>query len=132
MFTKLKFCKSCSKLGTFSDGSPGCIKFKIKVNPTEDYCKWHKMKTDPIACEVCKRSFSANELSYWYDPKEEKGSWVCAECLGKVGTCATCFFQSDCGFAMDHSEPQVVMQNVQKGFMTMQTQVKNPHLVQKH
>ena len=39
---------------------------------------------------------------------------------------------NECGFRTDHTMPAYVTQNVRKGFMTMQTQVKNPNLVEKH
>ena len=44
MFTKPKPCKTCQRLGTFNDGSAGCVKFKIKVNPETDFCSWHETR----------------------------------------------------------------------------------------
>ena len=129
---KPKPCKTCQSLGAYNDGSPGCIKFKIKVNPEEDYCSWHETKGQAIICAICKREYPISELFYWINQDGSVGYQVCKNCLDKIGSCITCAYQNECGFANDHSEPQIVMQNVQKGFMTMQTQVKNPHLVQKH
>ena len=127
-----KLCKTCANLGQFNDGSPGCIKFKIKVNPETDYCAWPVTKGQTEQCDLCHRQLPQTELFYWLNKDESQGYWVCQECLGTIGSCATCTYYYDCGFVNDHSEPQVVFQTQKKGFMTMQTQVKNPHLVQKH
>lgn len=128
----IKKCKTCSVLGAFSDGSPGCGKFQIKVNPEEDYCSWHTTIANIMNCSLCGKQVQAKELYYWISQDESRTYQICEQCLNIIGTCATCKYGNICNFRNDHSEPQVIMKTVQQGFMTMQTQVKNPKLIVKH
>ena len=48
-------CGTCANRGTFNDGSPGCGKFKIKVDLNKDFCSWHK-NTDTTTCHFCSNS----------------------------------------------------------------------------
>ena len=128
----IKHCKNCFNLGYFQDGIPGCSLNKQKVDIEKDYCTWHKMRSAVEKCQVCQKDFATSNLHIWYTADESKYYAVCENCLEYMGTCSTCQYQNDCAFSRDHSEPQIVMKQVQKGFMTMQTQVKNPNLVMKH
>ena len=54
---------------------------------------------------------------------------VCENC--SHSTCANCK-NCGCAFVEDKSMPDVVMQTIQQGNMTMQQQVKNPEKIRKH
>jgi hypothetical protein len=85
-----------------------------------------------INCDLCHTPTKSNELSCWITARDDTEYIVCGNCLKIIGSCATCYYQNICGFKSDHSEPQIVMKTVQQGMMRMQTQVKNPNLIEKH
>lgn len=130
MNTNLKRCKTCGLKENFNDGSPGCFKFKIPVDPETDFCKWHIPESGLIGCSFCSQPQPLKET--FIHTFNDKIFVLCKNCHSLIGTCHTCAKQNDCGFMADKSEPQVVMQTVRQGMVTMQTQVKNPNLVQKH
>lgn len=121
-----KKCGTCANQGTFQDGSPGCAKFKIKVDLNKDFCSWHADKDIPH-CKFCNETQNLI-LAYFgnnFIP-------VCEIHEQLFHTCQTCEKSKQCGFREDTSEPQFVMRQVRQGNMVMQTQVKNPNLVEKH
>ena len=130
MISKLKKCKNCGLRGTLQDGSLACSKFKIKINPEEDYCSWHIPESSITNCSICKQLIPSKDILIY--PFQNQNLFLCDKCAQLIGTCHTCAYQQNCGFRSDRSEPQVVMRTVRQGMMTMQTQVKNPNLVQKH
>ena len=81
---------------------------------------------------MCGKSVPISSLIIWINKDETINTAICQNCYNNIGNCATCTYNEVCNFETDHSEPHYVMQTVQQGFMTMQKQVKNPHLVEKH
>lgn len=119
-------CSKCDFYGTFQNGTPGCAKFKIEINPTEDYCSWFKASS--TRCSLCGQPSDALTLynvdNEWYT--------FCPSCYQHIHTCNTCGRGQECSFRGDTSEPPIVTQTVRQGNMVMQTQIKNPNLVTKH
>ena len=130
MTTKKYLCKSCANQGATHDGSPACILHKKLINPDEDFCSDHIDRINNIACEWCGQIVTPKEISIWIFNDVNK--LLCPHCSQMVNTCQTCAYGNDCGFANDHSMPQIINQTIRQGFMTMQTQVKNPKLIEKH
>ena len=83
-----------------------------------------------ITCPICGKVVPQKFIIiYDYD---DKNAIACDSCAQHMGTCTTCQYGSQCGFTNDHSEPQIVNKTIQRGPMRMQTQIKNPNLVNKH
>lgn len=124
----IKPCKTCDLLGVAQDGQPTCFKFKIPIEDINSQgCSWHIFQSS--TCDLCKQK--TNNIFIWQDDNNNQ-LILCENCFNQLHTCNNCTYINICGFKNDHSEPQIVMQQTQKGFMTMQTQVKNPRLIQKH
>ena len=119
-------CKTCANRGVAQNNVDACAKFKIPINVEKDFCAWHTNMNTTV-CAFCRSIENITIFTF-----EGKPLPVCASCVSKIYSCATCADASICGFKSDHSEPQVVVQRVQQGFMTVQQQVKNPHLIAKH
>lgn len=125
--TAIKPCKTCALRGATNTGTPACSKFKIPIDDIENNgCTWHI--TNIPTCEICGQP--KDTVMIWQNDNTEK--LICTDCYNLIGSCRTCANANICNFKNDHSEPQVVSKTIQQGFMTMQTQVKNPHLVEKH
>ena len=84
----------------------------------------------PTKCEICQTEYPTKGLIVV--EAGDKYAVICPHCYGLIGTCHSCEFTNTCGFANDHSEPQIVNKVIQQGMMRIQTQTKNPNLVQKH
>lgn len=123
-------CKNCAHRGVAQNGSPACIIHKKIVNPEDDFCSDFANPKDNINCEWCGQSTPPDEIKIWII--DDKPRFLCPHCSQMVNTCQTCAYGNECGFANDHSMPQIVNQTVRQGGMIMQTQVKNPKLVDKH
>lgn len=122
-----KKCNTCANQGTFQDGSPGCAKFKIKVDLNKDFCSWHTEKDIPH-CKFCNETQNLIILNF-----DDNMILACPEHANLFHSCQTCDkFKDKCGFLEDSSEPQFVMKSFRQGNMIMQQQVKNPSLIQKH
>ena len=118
-------CKSCGNRGKAQTGQDACIKFKIPINIEEDFCSFHTDKAI-TKCVSC-----GNEATnIWMF--EDIFLPLCSSCSSTIGTCASCNNSLNCDFENDHSEPSFVFQTVTKGLMRMQTQVKNPTLIDRH
>ena len=130
MTIKTYLCKSCANLGATQDGSPACILHKKFIDPNEDFCSDHINITNNITCEWCGQMVTPKEINIW--TFNDVNKFLCPHCSQMVNTCQTCAYGNDCGFANDYSMPQMVNQTIRQGFMTMQTQVKNPKLIEKH
>ena len=129
MPTSFKPCKTCELRGAAQNGSPACIKFKTLIDNIEEQgCTWHKTQGSFCKCELC--GCLAQEIIICQT--DERELILCSDCYSALGTCKTCAYANDCGFRNDHSEPTFVNQVTQQGFMRMQTQVKNPNLVEKY
>ena len=128
--TNLKRCKYCGLKGTFQDGKPACLKFKIAINPDEDFCSWHIPESNITQCNICKKHIPMKETNV--NCFEDKILLTCESCSSLLGTCHTCQYQNQCNFKSDYSEPQMVTKTIKQGMMIMQTQMKNPNLIQKH
>ena len=127
--TAFKPCKTCIHRDVAQDGTSLCVYLKRPINIEKDGCTWHISNTKVIPCDLCHNN---TEQILIYQTKEDKEIYLCPDCSNKLYTCHTCAYLNVCGFVNDHTMPAYVMQNVQKGFMTMQTKVKNPALVEKH
>ena len=125
-----KPCKTCGHRGVARDGSPACLEHqKIITNIEEEGCTWHFDESVLTQCDLCHKKVQQILL---YQIDDNKDYCLCTDCANKLYTCHTCAYLNDCGFANDHTMPAYVMQQVQQGFMTMQTQVKNPAMIEKH
>ena len=125
-------CNTCVHRGFTNTGEPACILHKKLINLQEDFCSDHFNSSEgAIPCSLCKQNVKIRDIIVHINSDNEIQCF-CADCYSKLYTCETCRYANECGFASDHSMPQMVMQNIQNGFMTMQTQVKNPKLVEKH
>ena len=127
-----KYCRTCASASKTQDGRDACARFKILINPNEDFCSQHVTKGQTGTCELCRVHLPFDQFYIWVTADESKNYIVCKNCLANIGSCNTCKYQTQCGFAADHSAPQVIMKTVRQGMMQMQTQVKNPTLVVKH
>ena len=130
MQTITKYCKTCALRGQFQNGQWGCSKFNIPVNLEKDFCSWHERETDVVPCDICRKGLKPEDTTICQ--VDDHNLILCNQCCSLIGKCATCTYQRECGFEKDHSMPHYVMQTIQQGMMTMQTQIKNPELVQKH
>ena len=119
-------CKSCANQGTTNQGTPACAKFKIAINPEEDFCAWHENQ-NAMGCLFC--GSTENVVLEEIDGKYYS---FCANHHTAFHSCQGCTYNNVCGFKSDHSEPQMVTKTIRQGGMIMQTQGKNPKLVQKH
>lgn len=128
--TKGFLCKTCAYRGTAQNGSPACSLHKKIVNPDIDFCSDHLNAAYAIPCQICQKNVKPSDLLIYQFGNSNL--CICAQCAEHIGTCTTCINQNHCSFQTDRSEPHVVMRTVRQGMMTMQTQVKNPNLVQKH
>lgn len=57
---------------------------------------------------------------------------LCPSCYTIIGRCNSCDYSRKCDFHEDNSEPQVIPKTIQQGPAIFTTQVKNPHLIEKH
>lgn len=109
-------------------GIPACSKFKIQINPEEDYCSWHENK-EAAKCAYC----DSTESLILHYINDDDYILTCPTHSQYMYTCATCKYVDECGFNNDTSgEPKVVSQRIQQGFMVIQQQVKNPNLIARH
>ena len=120
-------CRDCVHRGTSQNGSSACVLHQKLIDIEKDFCSSHAINNQTAICRICQKP----QVDFIYQ-FEDKILLLCADCQKHMGTCATCDHMNQCGFKNDHSEPQVVMQTIQQGFATMQVQVKNPRLIQKH
>lgn len=130
MIINLKKCKFCGLRGTFQNGSPGCTKFKIQVDPEKDFCSWQIPESGICKCSICNSNLPSKDAIIF--TFEDKTLIACNQCEKLIGICQTCIYNSQCAFEADRTEPHFVMQTTRQGMMTMQSRVKNPKLVKKH
>lgn len=119
-------CRTCQRKSVFKDGSPGCNKFKIKIDLEKDFCSWHLNESTPI-CIFCGETEGLMAVylnNSWYH--------ICQDHYKILYTCQGCAHINTCNFKNDHSKQQYVMRQVRQGNMIMNQQVKNPDLVTKH
>lgn len=128
--TKGFLCKTCTHRGVAQNGSPACVLHKKIINPDIDFCSDHINQQETIPCDFCGQPVSPDDIRIHIFDSATK--FLCQHCSQMVGTCQTCAYGNDCGFANDRSMPQRVNQTVRQGGMIMQTQIKNPKLVEKH
>ena len=57
---------------------------------------------------------------------------LCPQCFGYINHCTTCDYGRVCNFQNDHSEPQMIQRQIQKGISIISMPMKNPHLIDKH
>lgn len=124
MMDKVKYCGTCA-LRT-QDGT-GCSLFGIHIDPNADFCSKHV--ASPRTCEICGQFIITDSVLDW-DLENDKIHEVCQNCASRFNTCHTCDQTSYCDFMENPSPiPQVVMKQVRKGNMVMQTQVRNPERI---
>lgn len=121
-----RYCATCAQLGNFQNGNPGCAEFKIGVNPNKDFCSWHQEKEE-THCTFCP---SNQNLTFVEFNDEYYG--FCPDHYILLGSCQTCVNVNICGFKDDNSEPLFVTAQTSHHGMTIQTQIRNPNLVNKH
>lgn len=119
-------CRTCRQQGTFRDGSPGCGKFNIKIDPNKDFCAWHENEDTP-SCSFC-----GEHEGLYLIYLDESWHYICANHHKVLYTCQACAHNQECGFQNDHSAPPYVMRQVRQGNMVIQQQVKNPKLIARH
>ena len=122
-------CRTCGFRGTFQDGSPACglTNSTIKEDLT-GFCDRHKHEDNVHHCEICQK---ISDKLYLYEHNDNY-RFICQQCYSTFGTCNTCEKVNECGVLSDPTEPPFVMTTMQKGPMIVQTQIKNPNLIEKH
>ncbi len=90
-----------------------------------------KLEPTLVKCQFCKQNQPIKNIVI---TEIEDGTllYTCPQCYGLIHTCRTCEYVKTCNFLTDTSEPPIINQTVRQGPMIMQTQVKNPHLIDKH
>lgn len=74
-------------------------------------------------CKLCGKQVEGAQLCYSVDLEEV----FCNNCIYLLGGCYSCGNVVSCAFEQDPSPlPKIVVQTVQQGNMTMQTQIRNP------
>lgn len=121
-----RYCNTCANQGAFQDGSPGCAKFKIKINPEKDFCSWHSANNFPI-CTFCQEQEGLVLIKL-----NDSWHYICQNHFSILYTCQTCEYNPICNFRNDSTEQQYVIQQVRQGNMILQQQVKNPNMVSRH
>jgi hypothetical protein len=119
-------CRTCRRQGTFRDGSPGCAKFNIKVNPEEDFCAWHDSEDTPI-CAFCEETEGLLLINFY-----DNWHYICQNHFSVLYTCQTCDWSAQCGFHNDPNGQPYIVQQVRQGNMIIQQQVKNPEMISQH
>ena len=96
-----------------------------------DYTSYASTKMTPLICDICGKPMAySNSILL----KTDDGEWVqvhfvCYDTyIGKCATCSAC----DCELDKDNTAPKYTVKVVRQGPMTVQTQVLNPSLVDKH
>ena len=120
-------CKDCANRGTGLNGSPACSLNQKLIDINKDFCSNHKVNTNNITCRICGKP----QIDFIY-PFEDKYLLLCADCNKYIGSCNSCIYVNNCGLKSDHSEPLYVTKTIRNGMGVIQTQVKNPNLIQKH
>ena len=125
--TTIPFNKLCRTCGFLSSDQSVCNRQKIKVNSNEDFCAWHIPKNNSV-CVVCKNPIANDAIIL------EPNIPICANCYNAYyGRCEACrHYQEGCALQNDRTEPPIINQTVRQGFMTIQQQVRNPKLVNRH
>ena len=92
----------------------------------EDFCSKHEEFLH--VCELCHKPALPILLYPW-----EGGitNFLCQDCFRSFSTCRMCASGKHCAFEADTTLPKQVMQTIRQGNMVMQTQVRNPELVNK-
>jgi hypothetical protein len=91
----------------------------------EDFCSKHAETIE--TCELCHKP-TLQTLCF---PAEGGYHFLCQDCFRLLSTCRMCASGKYCAFEADTTLPKQVMQTVRQGHMVMQTQVRNPELVNK-
>ena len=90
------------------------------------------MTSTLLTCDICsKPGVPTNTILF----KTDNDIWLLAHlaCYDQyIGKCASCVNAQACTLDADHTLPKYVMKIVRQGSMTLQTQVLNPQLVDKH
>lgn len=91
----------------------------------DDFCSKHQEILD--ICDLCNKIVTST-LCF---PAEGGYHFICQDCFRSLSTCCMCASGKHCAFEADTTLPKLVMQTVRQGNMVMQTQVRNPELVNK-
>ena len=91
----------------------------------DDFCSNHQEELD--RCDLC-HDLAIPLLCF---PTEGRYYFLCQSCFRSLSTCRMCASGKHCAFEADTTLPKQVMQTVRQGNMVMQTQVRNPELVNK-
>ena len=122
-------CRTCAYKGTFQDGSFGCQRTKTKIDVEKDYCSYH-MYGEIEHCDICSQLIiNPSDAIIITEPSIHV---VCSNCISSLYSCQLCKSFKDCAFKRNEfGLPPTINQTVRKGIMTVQTQVRNPELVNK-
>jgi hypothetical protein len=94
-----------------------------RVNPDMDGCPKHT--TELKKCEICGGNVLPRDTIIEIDEKEQVHEY-CPNCLQLLKSCQSCPRARVCPFETDPNPmPKVVVQTIQQGNMTVQTQVRN-------
>lgn len=83
-----------------------------------------------FACQICNQEIPIKALTI--SEYDNNYVYTCAKCYGYLNHCSTCIYGNKCDFQEDHSEPQIVNKIISHGGMRIQTQERNPNLIEKH
>jgi hypothetical protein len=123
----IPFYKLCRTCGFFNGNQSVCSRQNIQVNPEEDYCSFH-ISQDTNTCAICKGPLTIDSVII------EPNIPLCAGCFNAYyNRCEACrHYQEGCAFNEDNSEPHIINQTTRQGFMSIQQQIRNPKLVERH
>ena len=91
----------------------------------EDFCSKHAETID--VCELCHKP-ALQTLCF---PAEGGYHFICQDCFRLLSTCRMCESGRSCAFQDDTTMPKIVTKSFRQGPAVIQTQVRNPDLVQK-
>lgn len=118
--SEIKYCETCR---IYEKAQGVCRLTGIPMNATKDYCSKHIEEF--TLCEICRQPMIP--LGYIEVDSDEEVHQYCDRCSKLMHTCQFCPKAQYCAFEMDPNPmPKVVMQTMQQGNMTMQTQIRNP------
>ena len=128
-----KYCRTCIFKAKANTGEDAC---RLHSSPqrlhiidlNKDYCSSHQNENEGQRCDACGQTSLREYILLYRDcPSENPPQILCNSCYARYGTCAFCESANYCDFEQNPiAIPPVVMKTVQQGYMTMQTQVRNP------
>lgn len=120
----IKYCNTCAlrQLNTGPEGQQYyCQLHKYTVDINKDFCSKHISELP--TCDFCGNGLLVPQYIF----NNDEWKILCPQCSEKLNTCVLCKNSTHCEFEQSNSPlPKYIMQTIQQGGMTMQTQIRNP------